>query len=216
MLTGKSMTISYMGKEILYHNQSCRAWTHPYVYMGQGNETLSTSGCGIFALCHAVEYMNGIRLDPDEMADFAMKHGGRGDDGTDRPALLDALMATGEAQKMGFRYMGDGLRNDLDELFSHIYLKRGVAFCNLRVGHIVALVDARIVDGEKQFLVIDSVAESFHNTVRDHVCEVIAQSETKREWLNDKGLFVGTSRQFAMFYVQASLPRDFNLLHKLA
>lgn len=213
--TGKSMALSYADKTIRYHNQCCKEWTHPYLYQGQGKENLSTSGCGIFSLCHAVEWMSGIQLNPDDMADFAMQNGGRGDDGTDRPALLHALMAAGMAEKLGFRYNEDGLRNDLDALFKHLHEKRGTAFCNLRPGHIVALLDTRIVDGEKQLLVIDSVAESTRDSVRDHVREVIPQSETKRRIVNAKGLYVGTSRQFAMFYVAADLPRDFNLLHQI-
>ena len=36
--------------------------------------------------------------------------GGRGDDGTDRPALLQALMLRGENVPLGFSYAGDGLQ----------------------------------------------------------------------------------------------------------
>jgi hypothetical protein len=214
-LTGKSMPISYEGREILYHYQSCKDWTHPYLYQGEGNENLSTSGCGIFALCHAVEWLSDLRLNPDEMADFSMENGGRGDDGTDRPALLHALMATGKAREMGFEYHEDGLRNDLDTLFTHLYENKGVAFCNLRRGHIVALIGARIVEGQKQLLAIDSVAESINVSVRKHISEVIPQSETYRAYVNESGVYLGESKQFAMFWVDAALPVDFNLLHRI-
>ncbi len=214
-ITGKSMPITYQGKTILYHNQTCKEWAHPYLYQGEGNENLSSAGCGIFSLCHAIQWLSGIELSPGDMADFSMANGGRGDDGTDRPALLHALQTTGKAKEMGFKYHEDGLRNDLDTLFFHLYENKGVAFSNLRVGHIVALIDARIVDGQRQLLVIDSVAESARDIIRNHVCEVIPQSETKRAYINDKGLQTGTSTQYAMFYVDAGLPRDFNLLHRI-
>lgn len=212
--TGKSMPITYDGKTILYHNQASKEWTHPYKYL-EGSETLSSAGCGIFALCHAVEWISGVRLSPEEMADFSMAEGGRGDDGTDRPALLHALQETGKAREMGFEYREDGLRNDLDVLFNHLYVNKGVAFCNLRVGHIVALLGARIVDGQKQLLAVDSVAESTRDTIRNHVFEVIKTSETHRVYLNDKGLYTGESKQYAMFWVDAALPKDFNLLHRI-
>lgn len=213
--TGKSFLIEVDDKIIHYHNQASTKWTHPYLYRGEGNETLHSSGCGIFSLCHAVEWINGTCLVPEEMADFAMKYGGRGNDGTDRPQLLHAMMENGLAQRAGFRYAEDGLRNDLDVLFEHIYTKQGVAFCNLRAGHIVTLVKARVVNGLRQFLVIDSVAESARDVIRSHVCEVIKQSKTKRIYRNAKGDNVGKSNQYAMFYVDAALPRDFSLLHEI-
>ena len=212
--TGKSMPITYNGKMILYHNQASKEWAHPYQYL-DGNETLSSSGCGIFALCHAVEWLSGILLSPEEMADFSMREGGRGDDGTDRPALLHALQATGKAKEMGFEYREDGLRNDLDALFTHLNELKGVAFCNLRVGHIVALLAARVVDGQKQLLAIDSVAESARDVIRNHVFEVIPASETTRVYINNKGLNTGESKQYAMFWVDAALPKDFNLLYRV-
>lgn len=69
-------------------------------------------------------------------------------------------MLRGENVPLGFSYVGDGLRNDLDTLFQHIAVEHGVALCNLRVGHIVALVAAREVQGVKQLLAIDSYSES--------------------------------------------------------
>ena len=61
-----------------------------------------------------------------------MEDGGRGDDGTDRPALLGAMMAHGYAGQCGF-YQLDGLRNDLEALWAHMRAGNA-ALCNLRVG----------------------------------------------------------------------------------
>ncbi|MBQ8537267.1 MAG: hypothetical protein IJ461_07700 [Clostridia bacterium] len=212
--TGKTKVIAYEDHTILFCYQSNPGWTHPYYYEN-GDENLSDAGCGIFSLCHAVEWMHGIRLSAEEMADFSMANGGRGDDGTDRPGLLHGLMVTGMGKKIGLEYREDGLRNDLDALWEHMSTGKGTAFCNLRVGHIVAIVDARIVNGEKQLLVIDSVAESSRDMVRNHVREVIPQSLVIRHYKNKQGLYVGQEHRYAMFWVTADLPKDFNLIYKV-
>lgn len=214
--TGKQMEIAYEGRTLHFLNQRSKDWSYPYDYVTSPDETLSSAGCGLFSLCHAVEWMHGIRLDPERLSDFAREKGGRGDDGTDRPALLHALMAYGEAPKMGFRYEEDGLRNDLETLWEHISQKKGVSLCNLRVGHIVALVDSRNVDGEKQLLAIDSYSESAAEKVRDHVREIISQSEIVADVKNKDGMVTGQGIHYAMFWVTASLPKDFNLLHETA
>ena len=212
--TEKTMEISYKNHNIRFLYQSNPEWTHLYNY-GSDNENLSDAGCGIFSLCHAIEWMHGIRLSPEEMADFSMANGGRGDDGTDRPALLHAMMTTGMGKKIGLEYHEDGLRNDLEALWEHMSTGKGAAFCNLRVGHIVAVVDARIDNGEKQLLIIDSVAESSRDSVREHVREVIPQSLVIRHYKNKQGLYVGQEHRYAMFWVDAALPKDFNLLYKV-
>lgn len=177
---------------------------------------LANSGCGIFALCHASQWLTGRCPNAEALADFSVREGGRGDDGTDRPALLQALMLRGENVPLGFSYAGDGLRNDLDTLFQHIAVEHGVALCNLRVGHIVALVAAREVQGVKQLLAIDSYSESAAEKVRDHVLEVLPDSVIAYQVKNSAGLVVGENQCYGMFWVEASLPRDFNLLHPLA
>lgn len=214
MATGKTMEITYGERKLRFCYQTNPDWTHLYNYQ-DGNENLSDAGCGIFALCHAVEWMHGIRLSPEEMADFSMANGGRGDDGTDRPGLLHGLMVTGMAKQIGLEYHEDGLRNDLDTLWEHINTGKGTALCNIRVGHIVAILDARIVDGEKQLLVIDSVAESSREMIRNHVREVIPQSKVIRHYKNSQGLYVGQEHRYAMFWINADLPKDFNLIYKV-
>lgn len=215
MATGKTMEITYGERKLRFCYQTNPDWTHLYNYQ-DGNENLSDAGCGIFALCHAVEWMHGIRLSPEEMADFSMANGGRGDDGTDRPGLLHGLMVTGMAKQIGLEYHEDGLRNDLDTLWEHINTGKGTALCNIRVGHIVAILDARIVDGEKQLLVIDSVAESSREMIRNHVREVIPQSKVIRHYKSSQGLYVGQEHRYAMFWINADLPKDFNLIYKVA
>lgn len=212
-MTGKSKRITVLGREMTFFNQRCRDWTHPYEWEGEGN--LANSGCGIFSLCHAAQWLTGQAQDPEFWADFSCANGGRGDDGTDRPAMLHGLSVTREAAKLNFRYEEDGLRNDLDVLFEHLYQEKGVAFCNLRVGHIVALVAARIQDGEKQLLAIDSYSESASEKVRDSVREVIPGTEIVWPVKNKDGLQVGESTSYGAFWVAATQPRDFNLLHKI-
>lgn len=212
-MTGKTKEMMLGERCLTLHNQRCKAWTHPYPYQGEGN--LSNSGCGIFALCHAAQWLTGNCPDAEKLADFSVAWGGRGDDGTDRPALLQALMDHGENTALGFRYDGDGLRNDLETLYHHLAHEHGAALCNLRVGHIVALVAAREVDGVRQLLAIDSYSESATDKVRDHVLEVIPASAIDYEVRNADGLVVGENRCYSMFWVDASLPRDFNLLHPL-
>lgn len=212
-LTDRRKSITVLGRQMTFFNQRCRDWTHPYEWAGEGN--LADSGCGIFSLCHAVQWLTGAEQSPEAWADFACEKGGRGDDGTDRPALLHALMVHGEAEKLSFRYEEDGLRNDLDTLFEHLYHERGVAFCNLRVGHIVCLVAARIEHGEKQLLAIDSYSESASEKVRDSVREVISGTEILWQVKNRVGLVVGESTSYGAFWVSADQPRDFNLLHKI-
>ena len=214
MITGKRTVLSLMGREIAYFNQRSRDWTHLYQWENNGS-TLSNAGCGIFSLCHCAQWLTGREENPDFWADFSCQRGGRGDDGTDRPALLHALQVTGEATRLGFRYEEDGLRNDLDTLYDFLLNERGVSMCNLRVGHIVTLLAARNLYGRKQLLALDSVAESASEKVRDHVIEVVPGTEVVHAVRNASGLLVGENTAYAAFWVDASLPRDFNLLHRL-
>lgn len=84
-MTGKTKAINLGNRTLLFHNQRCKEWTHPYPYQGEGN--LANSGCGIFALCHAAQWLTGRCPNAEALADFSVREGGRGDDGTDRPAL---------------------------------------------------------------------------------------------------------------------------------
>ena len=146
--TGKTVSTVWNGKPFVIFNQRCREWNTPYEWEGNG-ETLSSAGCGIFSLAHAAQYLDGEAVDPVELASYSCRAGGRGDDGTDRPALLAAMERDGLAARYGFFYERDGLRNDLETLFDHL-LQGGTALCHLRVGHIVALIGAREENGEKQ------------------------------------------------------------------
>lgn len=212
-ITSISKELKVLGRKLTFFNQRNRDWTHPYAY--QNTENLSSAGCGIFSLCHCAQWLTGQVQTPEKWADFSCANGGRGDDGTDRPALLHALMATGMNTLLGFRYEEDGLRNDLDTLYQFLLNEEGVCMCNLRVGHIVSLVAAREKDGKRQVLAIDSYSESASEKVKDHVIEVIPGSEITYAVKNQSGLVVGESTAFAAFWVDASLPRDFNFLHRI-
>ncbi|MBE5802932.1 MAG: hypothetical protein E7316_00290 [Clostridiales bacterium] len=212
-ITGISKEILVNGRKITFFNQRNRDWTHPYAY--HNTENLSSAGCGIFSLCHCAQWLTGHVQTPEKWADFSCANGGRGDDGTDRPGLLHALMSTGMNTLLGLRYEEDGLRNDLDILYQFLLNGDGVAMCNLRVGHIVSLVAAREKDGVRQVLAIDSYSESASEKVRDHVIEVLPGSEVTYAVKNAAGLIVGESTAYAAFWVDASLPRDFNLLHRI-
>lgn len=211
--TGKQFVFDVLGRSLTFYNQRCRDWTHPYEWEGEGN--LANSGCGIFSLCHAGQWLTGHVQDPEAWADFSVACGGRGDDGTDRPMLLHGLMESGKNTDLCLRYEEDGLSNDLDVLFDHLYTGKGVALCNLRRGHIVSLVAARIVSGEKQLLAIDSYSESASDKVKNAVREVIPGSEVYYPIRNEDGLIVGEGMSYAAFWVSAAQPVDFNLLHKL-
>ena len=213
-MTGKRTALTLLNREIAFFNQRSRDWTHLYQWDNNGS-TLSNAGCGIFSLCHCAQWLTGREENPEFWADFSCANGGRDDDGTNRPVLLHALQVTGEAAKLGFRYEEDGLRNDLDTLYEFLLNGKGVSMCNLRVGHIVTLVAAREVDGRKQLLAIDSYSESASEKVRDAVIEVVPGSEVTYAVRNEAGLVVGENTAYAAFWVDASLPRDFNLLHRL-
>lgn len=211
-LTGKTQEMNYEGRSLRLCNQKSREWTHPYEYEHNGSD-LCDAGCGIFSLVHAVEWMHGIRLDPDRVAEISVVVGGRGDDGTDRPAMLHGMMACGFAAECGFRYEEDGLLNDHEQLWRHM-TAGNTALCNLRAGHIVALLAAREQDGRRQLLVMDSVAESAHEKVRNQVLAVVPGTEITYPIRNAADAVVGFGRSYAMFWVDAGLPKDFNLLHK--
>lgn len=215
METGKRIDLTYGGKAITVFNQRSRLWTHPYDYQTPQKATLSNAGCGVFSICHCGQWLTGKVFEPDELAEFSMANGGRGDDGTDRPALLSAMMRKGWAAEYGFRYDFDGLRNDRDTLWAHLTEKRGVALCNLRVGHIVALVDARIRDGENQVLVIDPYSETLDNRIRPIVREAVMDSAITSRVTSDTGVFLGWQTQYALYWASCDTIRDFNLLHAL-
>ena len=211
--TGKTVSLVYDGRKVRLCNQRCRDWTALYEYQG-GGETLSEAGCGLFSIANALSFMHGLNIDVEALADFSMKNGGRGDDGTDRPALLAAMEKSGLAKSYGFSYHGDGLRNDLDTLFTHLK-NGGMALCNLRVGHIVALVAARMVDGEKQVLAADPYSESDDPRVKEKVRECIEGSEITVQTFNQQGVATGCQTHYALFWATLSTVRDFNLLYRL-
>ena len=211
-ITGKTREIVYEGRSLCCCNQKSRDWTHLYEYQGNGS-TLNRAGCGVFALVHVIEWMHGIRLQPETVADYSVACGGRGDDGTDRPAMLHGMMEGGFAKQYGFRYEEDGLLNDHEQLWAH--MKAGnAALCNLRLGHIVALLDWREKDGKRQLLVMDSVAESASEKFRDRVRECVPGTEIAYPVRNADDEIRGYGEGYAMFWVDFDLPWDFNLLHK--
>lgn len=213
METGKRIFLTHDGKDLTVFNQRSRLWTHPYDYVTPYKETLSNAGCGIFSICHCGQWLTGKTFEPDELAEFSMANGGRGDDGTDRPALLSAMMEKGIAQEYGFRYEFDGLRNDKDTLWAHLTRRQGVALCNLRVGHIVSLVDARVADGENQVLVIDSYSETLDDRISPVVREIMPDSAIITPVYNAKNTLLGFRRQYALYWAACDTIRDFNLLY---
>ncbi|MBQ2955285.1 MAG: hypothetical protein IJE08_02365 [Clostridia bacterium] len=212
-ITGTTRKITYDGHDILFMNQRSPEWTHPYAYTGE-SENMHDAACGIFSIGHASQWMTGKAIDAPALADYARSCGGRGDDGTDRPVLLRQMEMSGLAAEMGFRYEHGGHMNNNDLLFDHIEAGN-TAICNLRIGHIVAIVKSRIVNGEKQLLAIDSYSESSSDRVKDKVREIVPGTEIVTGIRNRDGLVVGFQVTHAMFWVPASLPRDFNLLYKL-
>ena len=113
--TGKTIELTFEDRPLKLCNQRCRAWTYPYAYL-DGDENLSQAGCGIFSIVYASRWLTGVFHAPEKFAQFSVSHGGRGDDGTDRPALLQAMMDTGLNREYGFSYHGDGLRNDSERV----------------------------------------------------------------------------------------------------
>lgn len=212
-VTGKYIPVAYGGIHYELCNQRSREWRHLYEYQGNGS-TLSRAGCGVFSIVNALWYLGGEPIHPEELADFSCAHGGRGDDGTDRPALLSAMEQTGLARKCGFSYQFDGLRNDLPILFDHLE-KGGAALCNLRPGHIVALVGSRTVNGESQVLTADPYSESTDDRVLPALRDVIPGSEVVSLIANDRGFVGGFRISHAMYWAALTTVRDFNLLHRI-
>lgn len=215
--TGKWQMISYNGKQLRLCNQSCPEWTHIYNYPSiprEADDDLHRAGCGIFATVHLIDWMTGEKADPDELAEFSMATGGRGDDGTDRPMLLKAMQEAGRLEKVGLRYDFDGLLNDHEALWQNL-VEGGCALTNLRVGHIVAIVDHRVVDGERQILIMDSARDSMHPSVRNNICEVIPQSRVCARYMNGRGVVTQEGYHYGMFWVKLEQTSDFNLLHKI-
>ena len=215
MKTGKSINFIFQGKTVTVFNQRSRLWTHPYDDKTPQMATLSSAGCGVFSICHCGQWLTGNTFDPEALADFSTANGGLDDTGTNRPELLASMMKSGLARAYGFRYEMDGLRNDTDTLWDHLAAHRGIALCNLRVGHIVSLADMRIVDGEKQALVIDSYSETSDPRVTPIVREIIRDSAIETEESNEKGFYAFSRTQYAMYWASGETIRDFNLLHAL-
>lgn len=215
--TGKYKMFDYQGKNLRLLNQSCPEWTYPYPYPDDPVEALDdlhAAGCGIFSVSHLIDWISGEKNDVEELAEFSVQNGGRGDDGTDRPMLLAAMEKAGRLAKIGLRYEGDGLVNDHEALW-RLLENGGYALTNLRVGHIVAIVDHREKDGERQVLIIDSSRDSMHVKVRGDIREVVIGSEIYAEYVNRHGVRCGEGQYYAMYWVPITKCSDFNLLHRL-
>lgn len=212
-VTGRSKPILLEGHQMIFYNQRSRDWTHPYPF-GAEQENLSQAGCGIFSVCHVREWLTGEKCVPEELADFSCRSGGRDDTGTNRPGLLSAMEKTGLAREYGFSYHFDGLNNDLERLWEHM-AEGGCALCNLRVGHIVALLAAREMEGRRAYLALDSYCESQDSRVMDHVLGTVPGTEVTYLRKNGLGIVTGAQTSYAAYWVDASLPKDFNYLHPI-
>ena len=213
MLTPMSVPMTIEGREILFRNQRHPGWTHPYPYLG--GETLHTSGCGVFALCHCLQWMTRQVWPPEEIADLSVSCGGRGDDGTDRPGLLSGLQTCGMAERMGFAWRGGGLENDLPRLYAFLRKEQGVAMANIRPGHIVALLAAREMEGTRQILVIDSFSESVDPRVRPRVTSLVPGTCNTFDLPAPDGGATLRREGHAAYWVEADCPRDYTLLHRI-
>ena len=212
-VTGKSITVHAFDRALTLYNQRCTEWTYPYEYAPEPGGTLKNSGCGVFSLCQAIEFMSGKQVSPEEIADFSVKVGGRGDDGTDRPALLKGVVEADLDKEYGFEYRLDGHQNN-HELLWDCLSRGGAALCNLRKGHIVTLIGCRVSDGEKQVLAMDCHSESADDRVADSVREVLPESKITWAVTNASGLVTGRSSAFGLFWVPLTQAMDFDLLHK--
>ena len=213
MLTPMSVPMTMEGREILFRNQRNPGWTHPYPY--RGGETLHTSGCGVFALCHCLQWLTGQVWPPEDIADLSVACGGRGDDGTDRPGLLAGLQACGMAERMGFAWRGGGLENDLPRLYAFLREEQGVAMANIRPGHIVAFLAAREAEGTRQILVIDSFSESSDPRVRPRVTSLLPGTCTSFDLPAPDGVVPLRREGHAAYWVKADCARDYTLLHRI-
>lgn len=213
-ISGKTVHFNLYGTPFAFCNQSSENWVYPYAYQGN-DENLCSAGCGIFSITHAVECMQGFFCPPEIIARFSVMHGGRGDDGTDRPTLLRAMEKEGLAAKLGFSYHGEDLRNDKEALFDHLMEGKGTALCNLRVGHIVALIGARETDLGQEVLVIDSSSETDNIAIRNMITEVLPESVIRKEKKNAAKLICSRAVTYAVYWAKMETVRDFNLLHML-
>ena len=213
-ISGKIVHFNLYGMPLSFCNQSSEKWVYPYPYEGSDDD-LCSSGCGLFSVVHAVECMQGFFCPPEVVAHFALKCGGRGDDGTDRPTLLRAMEKEGFAAKLGFSYNGEDLRNDKEALFEHLIEGNGTALCNLRVGHIVALIGARETEKGQEVLVIDSSSETDNIAIRNMITEVLPESRIRKEKKNADGMICSYAETYACYWAKMETVRDFNLLHIL-
>lgn len=213
-ISEKIVHTSIGGIPFRFCNQSSEDWTYPYPYEGSDDD-LCSSGCGIFSVVHASQWMTGRFFPPELLARFALEYGGRGDDGTDRPTLLRTMEKHGLSHKMGFTYHGEDLRNDLDELYAHLSEGKGCALCNLRVGHIVALLGAKEVDGVRQVLVVDSASETDNPLIRNAICQIDESTAISKEKRNAAHLLCAYAKTYAVYWAKLDIVRDFNLLHAL-
>lgn len=210
-VTGKTISVSLQGRKFALCNQRCPDWTHPYPWQGEGD--LHDSGCGVFSLVHLARFWLKTDIEPEKLADFSCKYGGRGDDGTDRPKLLAAMMEHGLARSLGFSYRMDGLLNDLGLLSAHLN-NGNAALCNLRPGHIVALAGIRGKEGESQVLCLDSYSESADPRVIGAVRECVPGSEIISAIKSPTGVHCGFTVGYGVFWASLSTVRDFNLLYR--
>ncbi len=221
-IAGEERFIRVNGRTWRYLNQRSREWTHLYEYNGSGG-TLTTSGCGIFSTCHAVEFFSGERISVEELADFSCSVGGRGEDGTNRPMLLKGMVEKGLAAKYGFRYDAEhinfddheGHLNDHEALWDCL-MGGGCALTNIRRGHIVNLIACRTAaNGERQAPVLDCHSESADDRVKDRVREVLPNSAIRFPVYNESGVMTGINVSYGAFWVPLFMPMDFDLLYKV-
>ena len=206
----KTKVCPILDRRMVLCNQRSAEWTESYARPEDGQDTLHESGCGIFSLCHLGQFLTGRWMEPEALARFSLAHGGKDDTGTNRPALLRAMQETGLSREYGFTYVPRDLENGSEALWQH--MQRGVALCNLRPGHIVALIAAARIAGKRAYLALDSYCESADPRVREHVLHVIRKTNILFPVTNASGVYCGKTTGYMAYWVDADCPRDYNRL----
>ena len=79
----------------------------------------------------------------------------------------------------------------------------------------MALIGARVMNGEKQVLAADPYSESADERLRGVIRECINGSEIVSRISTPDGIVCGALESYALYWAALKTVRDFNLLHRL-
>lgn len=142
--------VTSIAQSAVAYQQSASPWgSHVWTSVGDKNQTLASSACGLFSFINAVNYKTGNFIEPTSLADWSKSNGYRTRNNGVDTRFFKAYCETFGSEK-GVSYAGK--KESVSSALEHV--RNGGAICGCVPGHWIAIVDYDNSTGK--YLLLDS------------------------------------------------------------